>query len=224
LHSQVVHCAFPMVNTTLHAPRQDLVIDAQHKGNNARFINHSCDPNAETTKWMVNGRMCIGVYSGNPGSQLQSIVHHCINAVPPCQTLRFPVGCLLPPLPRPILAQAYAIDQTGVVMLDALAIHSQASLPNGTYRRAKNSRSTISLTASGKRPGESSASAAPQTAGLCCIARNTSYPIGVFHGQIAGVDASPFYAHTRFVFTYFWNSTLELCVFERWWVGLFPKA
>ena len=28
----------------------ELCIDASHKGNISRFINHSCDPNAETQK------------------------------------------------------------------------------------------------------------------------------------------------------------------------------
>lgn len=35
----------------------DEVIDATQKGNISRFINHSCDPNAETQK--------VGVYSTN---------------------------------------------------------------------------------------------------------------------------------------------------------------
>ena len=29
------------------------VIDARYKGNNARFINHSCDPNCVLHKWCV---------------------------------------------------------------------------------------------------------------------------------------------------------------------------
>jgi SET domain-containing protein len=31
------------------------VIDACHKGNIARFTNHSCEPNCETQKWQVRG-------------------------------------------------------------------------------------------------------------------------------------------------------------------------
>ncbi|XP_039071278.1 histone-lysine N-methyltransferase ASHH2-like [Hibiscus syriacus] len=37
------------------------VIDAYVKGNLGRFINHSCDPNCRTEKWMVNGEICIGL-------------------------------------------------------------------------------------------------------------------------------------------------------------------
>lgn len=32
------------------ALKSDAIIDATIKGNNSRFINHSCDPNAETQK------------------------------------------------------------------------------------------------------------------------------------------------------------------------------
>ncbi|VDM33824.1 unnamed protein product [Hydatigera taeniaeformis] len=38
-------------------------IDAGTKGNWARFVNHSCEPNAETQKWMVNGRLRIGFFA-----------------------------------------------------------------------------------------------------------------------------------------------------------------
>ncbi|KAL3339725.1 hypothetical protein AABB24_028375 [Solanum stoloniferum] len=39
------------------------VIDACAKGNLGRFINHSCDPNCCTEKWMVNGEVCIGLFA-----------------------------------------------------------------------------------------------------------------------------------------------------------------
>ncbi|XP_019154815.1 PREDICTED: histone-lysine N-methyltransferase ASHH2-like isoform X2 [Ipomoea nil] len=39
------------------------VIDACAKGNLGRFINHSCDPNCSTEKWMVNGEVCIGLFA-----------------------------------------------------------------------------------------------------------------------------------------------------------------
>ncbi|GLV38878.1 SET domain containing 2 [Carabus blaptoides fortunei] len=45
------------------ALRADAVIDATQKGNISRFINHSCDPNAETQKWTVNGELRIGFFS-----------------------------------------------------------------------------------------------------------------------------------------------------------------
>ncbi|XP_019702782.1 uncharacterized protein [Elaeis guineensis] len=39
------------------------VIDACAKGNLGRFINHSCNPNCRTEKWMVNGEVCIGLFA-----------------------------------------------------------------------------------------------------------------------------------------------------------------
>ncbi|KAF5199229.1 Histone-lysine n-methyltransferase ashh2 [Thalictrum thalictroides] len=39
------------------------VIDACAKGNLGRFINHSCDPNCSTEKWIVNGEVCIGLFA-----------------------------------------------------------------------------------------------------------------------------------------------------------------
>lgn len=45
------------------ALRADAIIDATQKGNISRFINHSCDPNAETQKWTVNGELRIGFFS-----------------------------------------------------------------------------------------------------------------------------------------------------------------
>jgi SET domain-containing protein len=38
-------------------------IDARRRGNWARFINHSCDPNCQTQKWMVNGEVRIGIFT-----------------------------------------------------------------------------------------------------------------------------------------------------------------
>ncbi len=40
-----------------------LVIDASHKSNHARFINHSCTPNCESQKWTVNGETRIGIFA-----------------------------------------------------------------------------------------------------------------------------------------------------------------
>lgn len=41
-------------------------IDATEKGNIARFLNHSCDPNVEVQKWTVNGELKIGFFSLRP--------------------------------------------------------------------------------------------------------------------------------------------------------------
>ncbi|KAM9293897.1 LOW QUALITY PROTEIN: histone-lysine N-methyltransferase ASH1L [Gastrophryne carolinensis] len=40
-----------------------MVIDSYRLGNEARFINHSCDPNCEMQKWSVNGVYRIGLYA-----------------------------------------------------------------------------------------------------------------------------------------------------------------
>ncbi|XP_053684224.1 probable histone-lysine N-methyltransferase CG1716 [Sabethes cyaneus] len=55
------------------ALRSDAIIDATTKGNISRFINHSCDPNAETQKWTVNGELRIGFFSTKyvmPGEEI----------------------------------------------------------------------------------------------------------------------------------------------------------
>ncbi|CAD8053136.1 unnamed protein product [Paramecium sonneborni] len=39
------------------------VIDPTSKGNLARFINHSCQPNCITEKWNVLGEVCIGIFA-----------------------------------------------------------------------------------------------------------------------------------------------------------------
>ena len=39
------------------------MIDAGPKGNIARFMNHSCDPNCETQKWTVNGDTKVGLFA-----------------------------------------------------------------------------------------------------------------------------------------------------------------
>ena len=44
------------------ALKSDAIIDATQQGNISRFINHSCDPNAETQKWTVNGDLRIGFF------------------------------------------------------------------------------------------------------------------------------------------------------------------
>ncbi|KAH3760245.1 histone-lysine N-methyltransferase ASHH2 [Pelomyxa schiedti] len=38
-------------------------LDASHKGNLARFMNHSCQPNCKTTKWTVLNELCVGIFA-----------------------------------------------------------------------------------------------------------------------------------------------------------------
>ena len=49
------------------------MIDAGPKGNLARFMNHSCDPNCITQKWTVNGDTRVGLFALKdipPGTEL----------------------------------------------------------------------------------------------------------------------------------------------------------
>ena len=41
----------------------DMLIDSEKKGNLARFINHSCDPNCETQIWTVMGESRVGIFA-----------------------------------------------------------------------------------------------------------------------------------------------------------------
>lgn len=42
---------------------RDLTIDAGPRGNAARFINHSCEPNCETQLWTVMGNVRVGLFA-----------------------------------------------------------------------------------------------------------------------------------------------------------------
>ncbi len=34
-----------------------------YQGNSSRFINHSCEPNCETQKWLARGELAIGLFA-----------------------------------------------------------------------------------------------------------------------------------------------------------------
>ncbi|XP_024022069.1 histone-lysine N-methyltransferase ASHH3-like, partial [Morus notabilis] len=42
---------------------RDMVIDATYKGNKSRYINHSCCPNTEMQKWIIDGETKIGIFA-----------------------------------------------------------------------------------------------------------------------------------------------------------------
>uniref|UniRef100_A0A7E4UQH8 SET domain-containing protein n=1 Tax=Panagrellus redivivus TaxID=6233 RepID=A0A7E4UQH8_PANRE len=53
--------------------RNNAVIDATTYGNFSRFVNHSCDPNAETQKWVVHKQMRVGFFAKKniaPGEEI----------------------------------------------------------------------------------------------------------------------------------------------------------
>ena len=57
---------------------QNEVIDAKYKGNRARFINHSCQPNCETQKWLIDGETCVCIFALRdilPGEELTYDYH-----------------------------------------------------------------------------------------------------------------------------------------------------
>ncbi|DBA98256.1 TPA: Histone-lysine N-methyltransferase setd2 [Trebouxia sp. C0004] len=47
----------------LFQTRNGALIDATRKGNDARFINHSCKPNCQAQYWTVEGRECVGIFT-----------------------------------------------------------------------------------------------------------------------------------------------------------------
>eukprot|EP01046_Picozoa_sp_COSAG06_P084524 COSAG06_NODE_31316_length_523_cov_1.181604_1_plen_90_part_10 len=46
-----------------HVLNDHMVIDAGVKGNMARLINHSCEPNCTTIRWVVKGEDRIGIFA-----------------------------------------------------------------------------------------------------------------------------------------------------------------
>lgn len=51
-----------------------LYIDAGPKGNDARFINHSCEPNVDPQKWTVNGITRIGFFANSDIPAVSQII------------------------------------------------------------------------------------------------------------------------------------------------------
>ena len=41
----------------------DVLIDAQNKGSRSRFLNHSCDPNCYSQKWIVGNTLRVGLFA-----------------------------------------------------------------------------------------------------------------------------------------------------------------
>jgi hypothetical protein len=56
LYANLKHSYFLNVNS-------NEVIDATQRGNESRFLNHSCDPNAESQKWHVGREVRVGFFS-----------------------------------------------------------------------------------------------------------------------------------------------------------------
>jgi SET domain-containing protein len=61
------HCCDRLTRSGKHMYAMGLTpqqfIDASIRGNEARFINHSCDPNAETQKWQVGKETRVGLFA-----------------------------------------------------------------------------------------------------------------------------------------------------------------
>ncbi|XP_053931800.1 histone-lysine N-methyltransferase SETD2-like [Cuculus canorus] len=51
------------VHSYFVAVKENEIIDATQKGNYSRFMNHSCEPNCEAQKWMVNGQLRVGLFT-----------------------------------------------------------------------------------------------------------------------------------------------------------------
>lgn len=55
-----------------------LYIDSGIRGNEARFINHSCEPNCNPQKWTVNGQTRIGLFAA---SDIPTVSQCCGNGI-----------------------------------------------------------------------------------------------------------------------------------------------
>jgi len=64
MEERLTKCQKKGINTYyLMALSRDLFIDARTKASNARFINHSCEPNCQTVIWNVAGLPCAGIFA-----------------------------------------------------------------------------------------------------------------------------------------------------------------
>lgn len=54
-------------------PAGDIYIDSNRKGNDARFINHSCKPNCEIQYWTVQENICVGIFALHDIQQVKLI-------------------------------------------------------------------------------------------------------------------------------------------------------
>ena len=85
------------------------VIDPTYKGNIARFINHSCEPNCITQKWNVLGEISVGIFALrdiHPGEELTFDYQFDVYKTPLCKCLCGTRNCkgylgLMQPEPSP---------------------------------------------------------------------------------------------------------------------------
>ncbi|CAN1850432.1 Histone-lysine N-methyltransferase ASHH3 [Linum perenne] len=62
---------------------RNMVIDATYKGNKSRYINHSCCPNTEMQKWIIDGETRIGIFATRDikmGEHLTYDYHHSVHS------------------------------------------------------------------------------------------------------------------------------------------------
>lgn len=60
-----VACQGPARQAAMLVTRRAACAAPRHavQGNLGRFINHSCEPNCETQKWVVHGELAIGLFT-----------------------------------------------------------------------------------------------------------------------------------------------------------------
>ncbi|MGH7616098.1 MAG: SET domain-containing protein, partial [Gemmatimonadaceae bacterium] len=92
-------------HTFLFAIDDDVVIDAAVEGNDARFINHSCDPNCDAV--IESGRIWIeSVREIQPGEELAYDYKYKLEERhTPARKRRFPCSCGSPKCRGTILAK-----------------------------------------------------------------------------------------------------------------------